>query len=107
MVVRIKHPNKLLFAFDISHLLDRRCLFPNETGPHIHISTIHPAASSKVQAAQTVGGAIVTVQDAAKRVQYERVDLNDYTFVQLVNTYGRLVQGYLRVLGIVVASPHS
>ena len=41
----------------------------------VDVSVIHPAASSYVQAARTVGGA-AAVRDAAKRVRYESIGPN-------------------------------
>ena len=50
----------------------------------VDISVIHPADFSDVQAA-------LIVEDAAKRVRYESIDLNGYTFVPIsVETFRRL-----------------
>ena len=67
-------------------------------------SVIHPAASSYVQAARTVGGA-AAVRDAAKRLRYESIGPNGYTFVPIsVETFGRLGKPAMELINKLAAT---
>lgn len=70
----------------------------------VDVSVIHPAASSYLQAARTVGGA-AAVRDAAKTVRYESIDPNGYTFVPIsVETFGRLGKPAMELINKLAAT---
>jgi hypothetical protein len=62
------------------------------------VSVVHPAASTYVQAARSVGGA-AAARDQAKRVRYATADPNGYAFIPLsVETFGRMGKPAMELL---------
>ena len=66
----------------------------------VDVYVIHPAASSCVNVARTVGGA-AAVRDASKMVRYESIGPNGHAFIPIsVETFGRLGKPAMELINI-------